>query len=58
MDATIENALNMFYEVAGYPEMKDMQGLFQKGKTKNQAYDDSISDSFDAGQVRSSSRSG
>uniref|UniRef100_A0A7S3PRB2 UDP-galactopyranose mutase C-terminal domain-containing protein n=1 Tax=Aplanochytrium stocchinoi TaxID=215587 RepID=A0A7S3PRB2_9STRA len=47
MDATIENALNMFYEIAGKPEMKDMPGLFGKqAKQSNQAYQDSISDSF------------
>jgi len=48
MDATIENALNMFHDIAGHPEMRDMPGLFDKGASKkNMAYDDSISDSFD-----------
>ena len=50
MDATIENALNMFYAIAGQPKMKGMEGLFGKGAAKNQAYEDSISDSFDAAQ--------
>ena len=51
MDATIENALNMFYDIAGNPVMEDMPGLFGKGSKRNQAYEDSISDSFDAAQA-------
>ena len=30
MDATIVNALDMWYQVAGKPDMKDMPGLFGK----------------------------
>jgi len=43
MDATIVNALDMFYEVAGRPEMHDMPGLFGAGASKEEAGDGFIS---------------
>lgn len=39
MDATIVNALDMFYEVAGQPDMFDMPGLFGAGAKAEEAGD-------------------